>query len=565
MIIKSVAVTNFGSYPQFNLDFDQDGLSLIYGATGSGKSTFMDMVAWGLYGVTAKDGAVDEIRSWQSPNEPTTGEVTVDVAGATLKVTRTRGKNANDLYWTEGGGEPKRGKDLADTQKLLEIRLGVPASVFLTSSYLHEFSPTGTFWVASAKDRRKLFERIAPLEFPTKLALRASDARKDTKATLGKVEVALAGFEGQLKSSQSMWEDSASRATTWKSQQEEKAKELALRAVRFETDRAMKIAALTSTSNQWQAAKQKEFDTLVQELETLQSKARQPEEFDAEIRKLMELARCSQCKSLPLSANSGIAKLQSEKTANSYNVKYLEQGKKRLVDLDKELSNNPHLAQIVTEKKTENNFQAEGAKVLAEPNPYTAQAQKLEATIKTQTLQVKDAQRYLNELQSRVASLTRIYELSFDLRGQMLQRAVQDIQEQTNGLLEKYFDGEIRVSFSLAEADTLEVEIQKSGYDCTYRQLSKGQRGLLKLCFGVSVMEAVANQAGIATNALFLDEALDGLDESLKVKAHGLFEELAIRHPLVFLIDHSPGLQGLMDRKYKVVLNGDASTMTLET
>ncbi len=564
MIIKTVSVTNFGSYPQFSFDFDQDGLSLIYGATGSGKSTFMDTVAWCLYGVTAKDGNVDEIRSWQSPNEPTTGEITVDISGTTLKVTRTRGKaGQNDLYWTEyPEGSDHRGKDLADTQKLLETRLGISSATFLNSSYLHEFSPTGTFWVASSKDRRKLFERIAPLEFPTTLALRASDARKETKAALGKVEIALAGLVGQLTQSKETWDDVITREATWKLQQGEKAKELALKAVRFETDRQMEVAKLTSVANQWRTSKQKEFDTLVKELEAIQNTVKRPEDFDAEIRRHMDQARCTSCKALPIAANAGIAKLQSEKTANSYNVKYLEQGKKTLAALDKELSSNPYLAQVEAAKKAQNNFQAEGTKILAEPNPYTAQAEKLSLTIKTQITQVRAATQDQASLAARVASLTRLYELSFDLRGQMLQRAVQSIQDQTNALLERYFDAEIRVSFSLADSDTLEVEIQKSGYDCTFRQLSKGQRQMLRLCFGVSVMEAVENMSGQHVNVLFFDEALDGFDPSLKLKSLGIFEGLAQNHQQVFLIDHSEELRAMISSRLKVTLNGDRSDMS---
>ncbi len=566
MRVQNIHVENFGSYPVFDHDFDEEGLSLVYGSTGSGKSTFMDMVAWILYGVTAKDGAVDEVRSWQSPSEPTKGFALVSVNGTQVGISRSRGKGGqNDLFWTMDGGEEKRGKDLADTQKRIDEALGVSVSAYLYGSYLHEFSPTGTFWTASAKDRRKLFEKIAPLEFPATLAQKASDARKEAKAKLGKVELELAGLEGQLSSTAQASLDAATRKGRWAADQKAKAEALALKAVRFETDREMKIAESTSVAEQWQAAKQAEADALTDELVTYENKIKDPASFDAEIRRHMEQARCANCKSLPLSANAGIAKLQTEKTANSYNVKYFEQGKVRLTNLSKELKSNPYLSQIEQLKKSTNTFMAEGAKILAETNPFVDQAEKLGREVKTLTTQVASGQRDKKTLDARVASLTRLYELSFELRGQMLQRAVQAIQDETNGLLEKYFDAEIRVTFSLPSSDTLEVEIQKSGFDCTYRQLSKGQRGLLKLCFGISVMEAVANQAGISTNTMFLDEALDGLDESLKVKAHGLFLELATRHPSVYLIDHSPGLQNLMDRKYHVTLRGDASEFVRES
>lgn len=566
MKVKSIRVENFGSYPAYEHDFGEEGLSLVYGATGSGKSTFMDMVPWILYGVTAKDGNVDEVCSWQSPGEPTTGHATVEVSGQQIEITRVRGKGSrNDLYWTENGGQERRGKDLSDTQRLLDSALGVTASAYLYGSYLHEFSPTGTFWVASAKDRRKLFERVAPLEFPAQLAQKASDARKETKAALSKVEVGLAGLEGKLEQTKLMASDTLNRSNGWADSQKQKAEALALKAVRFETDRQMELAKLASLEKQWQAQKQAEFDTLADELLQLEGKLKDHAEFDAEIKRHMDQARCVTCKALPLSANAKITRLQSEKTANSYNVKYFEQGKVRLQALDKELKANPHTPAIEKVKKSGNTYQEEGARVLAEANPFEAQADKLRRDVNSLVAEVATAKALQAKLEGRLSSLTRIYDLSFELRGQMLQRAVQAIQDETNGLLERYFDAEIRVTFSLPSSDTLEVEIQKSGYDCTYRQLSKGQRGLLKLAFGVSVMEAVSNQAGIANNVMFLDEALDGLDESLKVKAHGLFTELAVRHPSVYLIDHSPGLQNLMDRRYRVELKGDTSEMTRES
>ena len=53
-------------------------------------------------------------------------------------------------------------------------------------------------------------------------------------------------------------------------------------------------------------------------------------DIDAEIRAHMDQARCAHCKSLPLAANAGITKLQTEKATNAYNVKYFEQGRAKL-------------------------------------------------------------------------------------------------------------------------------------------------------------------------------------------------------------------------------------------
>lgn len=565
MIVKSLYVENFGSYPHFAKDFTDEGLILIYGATGSGKSTFLDMIPWILYGVTAKDGNVDEVRSWQSPGEPTKGTVTLEINHEVLHVTRLRGKaGQNDLYWTERADtEEHRGKDLMDTQKLLEARYGLSAKAFLDSSYFHEFSPTGSFWTASAKDRRKLFEGIAPLEFPAQLATKASDARKEAKKTLEQVELAIARAEGRLEHAKASRDDSKRLEVNWGAQKEARATELATKAVRFETDRAMEIARLKSCSQEWQTQKDREIDRQVDELMTLEKKIKKSEDFDAEIRQHTAQSRCPACQSLPLSANAGIMQLQQQKTANTYNVKAYEQGKGALKNLDE--SENPYAEGLQLAKDRQNTYLEQVATIQAETNPFTPQVKKLVQDAKNLETELRLGREGRDGLVHRVSSLTQIYDYSFVLRGQMLLRAVQSIEEATNAYLDKYFDGEIRVGFSLEGSDTLEVAVQKGGHDCVYRQLSKGQRGLLKLCFGVAVMEAVGDKAGTSTNMLMFDESLDGLDESLKVRAHGLFAELAARHPSVYLIDHSPGLQNMLDRRYHVTLRGDASELTPES
>ena len=126
MRLLEIDVTNFGSYKRFSFDFTNRGLVLIQGHTGSGKSTALDAVVWMLYGQTAKDGNADDIRSWFcSEDEETHGILNIGIGTSSIGITRIRGK-VNDLYWVEESSEEvHRGKDLTETQKLLEKRLGV--------------------------------------------------------------------------------------------------------------------------------------------------------------------------------------------------------------------------------------------------------------------------------------------------------------------------------------------------------------------------------------------------------------------------------------------------------
>src|SRR6185503_7725173 len=99
-------------------------------------------------------------------------------------------------------------------------------------------------------------------------------------------------------------------------------------------------------------------------------------------------------------------------------------------------------------------------------------------------------------------------------------------EKQANDILTTYFDSEILIQLKLESSDKLEVEIQKNGNMCSFRQLSGGQRCMLKLAFNLSIMSLAENKAGIKFPTLMLDEPLNGLSEDLKVRAFSLFESL---------------------------------------
>jgi DNA repair exonuclease SbcCD ATPase subunit len=72
-------------------------------------------------------------------------------------------------------------------------------------------------------------------------------------------------------------------------------------------------------------------------------------------------------------------------------------------------------------------------------------------------------------------------------------------------------------------------------------------------------MTAAANKVGIHFNLLMLDEALDGLDSDLKVKAFNLLSELEKDHASILVIDHAQELKSLFNRRFDVFLEQDRS------
>lgn len=528
MKLLKAHVVNFGSYRELAFDYSDLGLSLVYGATGSGKSSLLDIAPWVLFGLTAKGGKVDDIRSWQS-DEPTEGTLTLQIGNDTITVKRVRGTpTQNDLLWWDGvsgGVTNHRGKDIKDTQRLLNERLGVTPDLYLAAAYASEFSPTARFFTETAKRQREIFDLVADLSFPITLAERASSARKEAKKELDTTERSYAKATGRLEELLRSKDLAAKQAASWEKSQARAIAELEARAQNFEAEKAEKLKELVKLHIEWDRKK-------ARDLEIQQDQMIIYPDIDDE---------CPTC-------GEPISRRHHKAAFEKYN--YLQS------------TVNPYLGRIEDAEFNKPGFDWMIKCKKEEDNPYASTLLSIDIEHATYYRALGLHSETLTELEANISSLTQLIDLSSTMRGTLLTRTVSEIQTETNRILETYFDGEIRVAFTLDD-DSLQVGITKNGYECNYAQLSKGQRQLLKLSFMASVMRSAANEAGIRFDQLFFDESLDGLDSDLKVKAYGLFQELA-QDRGVLVIDHSQELREMFDSRIHVTLNGDHSELEHE-
>jgi ABC-type molybdenum transport system ATPase subunit/photorepair protein PhrA len=73
------------------------------------------------------------------------------------------------------------------------------------------------------------------------------------------------------------------------------------------------------------------------------------------------------------------------------------------------------------------------------------------------------------------------------------------------------------------------------------------------------MMIAVQDQTGVIPNVIFLDEALDGLDDNLKTKAFGLLQKISLRHEATFVVEHNSQLKSMFTNTYNVTLKNGFS------
>lgn len=545
MKILRVEATNFGSYEHFEMDIDNVGLALIYGKTGSGKSTIMDMICWGLYGITSKNGTVDSVLPWYASRDTS---VIVYTEGGT--VTRIRNGSArHDLYFSlphSTGASPEapptRGKDSRDTQLLLNDVLGVSPELFLSSCYIHEFSDSANFFVAKAKYRREVFEKIAPLQFPNKLAERIARAKKETKKQLTTISQNYDKDIGGLNQLKRSYAEGIEQAALWAEQQEINIRNFRDKKDTFDDDKENRMSGLQRSVSEIQERISKYcrpgYNRRIGELQT-------------EIKDLTDEV-CKECGQNTSSRHLVVL------SAELHRLQRAEQTLAHDQSALKSLT-----GQLEEIKVSENPFGDALNSETARANPFTQYADKIALQLTEAELVASLLFLDLEELRIRLVALDQLSEFTRQLRGNLLMGAVKECEETVNKMLSKTFDSEFSVAFSVS-GDNLETQITKNGYSASYSQLSKGQRRLLSLCFSLTIMEMSANSAGVHMNLLMLDEPCDGMDDEMKVKAYALYEELSLRHPSVLVIEHSHNTQSLFDKKYKVEMESDRSCVLHE-
>lgn len=530
---------NFGSYDHLEFTFTNQGLALVQGPTGSGKSTLFDSAAWILYGITAKDGSVDDVRSWNDSSLPTIGVLTLESKGEELIITRIRGKsNENDLYFTKKGDDTEhRGTNIKETQVLLDTLLGVDGSTYLAAAYFCEYSPSSTFFVSNATQRRVLFDRVSNLTFPTALAAKLSDKISESKRVLLKSQNDIASLKRQLTLIENNLKDSNTRSADWEMNFSNKDQVLQDKSVSFDDVTDHRLLTLAGKIN--------DFD---------QNKTITIKEIELHLVHVEERLNNNHSKECPTCGQdiTGLSELLSER-------KLL---KARLSNESK--AANPYTYEFEQIKSSKNTFDDQLKEHRKQVNPFEDQIHHFQYQYQSIRANLQDEEAEYIKLKATVEKYEHLKDLTNELKERLLTRSVKNIEELTNSHLTKHFNGELSVNLSISGPNALEIVIFKNGHEAVYKQLSKGQRQLLKISFSVAVMSTVADRSGIHFSTLFFDEALDGLDTELKVKAFSLFQSLEINHESIFVIDHAEEFKQLFSKRYLVSINADVSTLTDE-
>lgn len=538
MKILSCHLENFGSYKELDFRFSDKGLTLLHGPTGAGKSTLCDAIPWVLFGRTAKGGAVDEVLSWNS-KEPTEGSVELHTKdGKYLQIFRTRGSNKdNDLCFFRGGDyleKVERGKDLTDTQKLINNLLGLDYETYLAGAYFHEFSQTASFFTTTSKIRRAITEQLVDLSLAKNLQTKIIEDKRLLVKEADIVTTELLKNDRDILHTQKAAESAKLRSETFTEDQQKRQEWLDSKNKAWEADRKERLSAA-------------EDQLTIQKLHLLGLRSMESVIAEKELT-LKQQAKLAKEKCITCGAPSAHDYYEACSTAIHLLDKEMddiEDGNLLIRSTVRELTKinnevNPYKDQTV---KQINTYDQDYVKYDSALDALVGNRAKLEAS--------------RDSLITALDDLELLSEVVTSFRGELIKNTVKSIESNTNSLMAEFFDSEFAVSFDVEAADKLEVTINKDGNECAYTQLSKGQRQLLKLCFGMSVMKTVSNHHGVDFDSIFLDESLDGLDDNFKLKALRMLESKSLEHSSVFLVEHNSEIKAMIANKIEVrLVNG---------
>lgn len=548
MKVMSAKVQNFSSYKQLDFEFDSKGLALVAGPTGSGKSTLCDVISWILFGRTAKGGNADEVLSWGT-DEVTKGTLYLQ----NVTVSRSRGPKAkdNDLMFWPVDGVVTRGKDINDTQQLINSLIGMDFNLYLSGAYFHEFSQTAQFFTTTAKVRRQITEQIVDLSLAKNLTERMSEEKKELKKQITETTSELSKLNYHLSYLKKELAIKKEKSDNWDGDQTTKI----FKTVELEQNyknHQQKVYDKTLTKfYERQLELESEMDTITRDIENAKMQIQQIK-HGIEVKKSKETKseNCPTCdRPLHTIVMNTILDEFELKTKDSLLTQKLVVLESINRNYYKHLETKP--VEIVN---AINPYSRQVEDLTGETNPHEDSVLGLKKDINNSLSGIDKLDYHLGNYKEEFDDLELLLQVTDDFRGALVKNTITELETNTNKIISDYFDGEIRIAFEIQDADKLEVSIFKDGNQAQFTQLSKGQRQLLKLSFGISVMRAAANHHGLSFNCAFLDEALDGLDENLKIKAFSLLESLSTEYSSVFVVEHSSELKNLFTNKYEVAL-----------
>ncbi len=199
MIPISLKLSNFTSYGEDppELDFRKFKLAAISGLNGAGKSSLLDAITWGIWGVSRAGDSSDSLVHTGADNMQV--EFSFDLDGHKFTIKRMRSKKSGGstaLEFWSGSHNLTEGTIKATQEKIIDT-LHLSFETFTNSAYLRQ-GHADEFTTKGPTDRKRILSDILGLSNYDRLEEKAKEKSKDIQIGLDRLAYQLLEIEAEL-------------------------------------------------------------------------------------------------------------------------------------------------------------------------------------------------------------------------------------------------------------------------------------------------------------------------------------------------------------------------------
>lgn len=548
----NIIIEGFCSIPYLELNLGSNGITVIRGATGEGKTTILSALVWGVYGKNLKGKS--DVNTWEKYRPKNYNGTKVEIYfgkdGKTHRITRclkykgeVNGAKGKDRLIYEIDAVEVSEKNKGEIQALINADLGMSYSLFMNSILFGQGMKR--LIQESSSDKKDLFEEIFELEYISKARDIAKGYYTEALREYNEISQKYSSSKEKKQSVQRMLDDLKKQANHVKNDLSSRVKVL-----------EKKLSLLAK------AKKENEFKETVTYKNRIEQRIQEARDNQKELLNKINDAKKKTRVSLEEFIGVIIKLLKRGDIKNS--LKRLMEVKKAFGDIERLQDKCSKLADKISNYRDKleelRDQEYEANKVQRDIDLTHVEIKKLLSEkragvnlglikkYKTQLSTISDKlQSIESEMEEKRAKVDNYKWVMDDPLGNRGIKAFlfESSLDRLNETLESYsevlgFSILFYVDIQGVKKD-FNTQIIMDGIEVSYEELSGGQKTLVNIAMVLAMNSMIRRNCRI--NVLFLDEVFEGLDREYCDTVSKLLERISITEKLtVFMVTHQESI-----------------------
>ncbi|MDB9526059.1 SMC family ATPase [Oscillatoria sp. CS-180] len=198
MIPRQLALRNFLSYREANLNFDGLQVACVSGPNGAGKSSLLEAIGWAIWGQSRTVAEDDVVHLGALETQVNfTFEHQQQIYRVVRSRRRNQGASLEFQVQTEQGFRPLTQRGIRATQQLIIQTLRLDYETFVNSAYLRQ-GRADEFMLKRPSERKQILADLLKLGQYDDLTEKAKERTREAKAQTSVLETSLIALEEQV-------------------------------------------------------------------------------------------------------------------------------------------------------------------------------------------------------------------------------------------------------------------------------------------------------------------------------------------------------------------------------